>query len=317
MSNNVFSVISVYNDENVLQTWLEEGLKRQSFNNFERIFIDNTNSKYSSAAEALNDGGSQATGEYLIFVHQDVRLLSDDFLKNLLEYLEALPKIGIGGVAGMVANEENEVMSGRNVVYHGSPPKEYENFTPYELENHDQSELPIKHIFSEYDHPNQTRFWSGGNPINQPVPVQTLDELLLVIPNQIFKEHKFDERICTGWHLYGVEYCLRMKYRHGLDPYVFPLQVWHKSDGSPLNNDYFRTYHKLVKEYDDIGIDSVHMTTGIRPLSVQYSYPRRWKTIRKLLKPIRYTKTGKFLKNFKSVWKEPNLLVDFLKWKIR
>lgn len=44
-----------------------------------------------------------------------------------------------------------------------------------------------------------------GADIDEPIPVQTLDELLLIIPRRVFEGHKFDESTCDGWHLYGVE----------------------------------------------------------------------------------------------------------------
>ena len=71
-----------------------------------------------------------------------------------------------------------------------------------------------------------------GKPLASPVITQTLDELLLIIPRNIFNKVKFDERI-DDWHIYGVDYCLTMK-RRGLKAYVIPAFVWHNSSTSNL-----------------------------------------------------------------------------------
>jgi hypothetical protein len=50
---------------------------------FELITIHNTENRFKSAAAALNWGGNQAAGDYLMFVHQDVDLYSDSWFDDM------------------------------------------------------------------------------------------------------------------------------------------------------------------------------------------------------------------------------------------
>ena len=58
--------------------------------------------------------------------------------------------------------------------------------------------------------------------------VQTMDELLLIIPRKVFATLKFDEKTFDGWHLYGADYCLAAA-RQGLKAYVIPAFAYHRS----------------------------------------------------------------------------------------
>ena len=64
-------IVCVYNKELIFKENLLKGLENQSAK-FERIKVDNTNNAFKSAAEALNYGGRQASGKYIMFVHQDI-----------------------------------------------------------------------------------------------------------------------------------------------------------------------------------------------------------------------------------------------------
>lgn len=68
------------------------------------------------------------------------------------------------------------------------------------------------------------RFW--GSPLSEPSVVQTLDEQLIIIPKNVFKNLKFDENF--NFHLYGADYCLSAQ-SLGLKIYVLPLMVEHNS----------------------------------------------------------------------------------------
>ncbi|GAB2596915.1 glycosyltransferase [Microlunatus antarcticus] len=49
-----------------------------------------------------------------------------------------------------------------------------------------------------------------GMSAPRPVPVQTLDEVLFMIPRDLVLEHPLTEAPDLAWHAYGVEYSLRM-----------------------------------------------------------------------------------------------------------
>ena len=221
----MISVICVYNDKKILEDWLLLTLRRQNIE-YEEILIDNTQNTFTSAAEALNYGGEMARGDFLMFVHQDVRLETNDWLENAEAWLKKIEHFGVAGVAGKAVEGRNQRQRGRNIIQHGDPP--------------------------------EVSRWS--NPISRPAEVQTVDELLFIVPRSIIDYHKFDETTCDGWHLYAVDFCLTVQ-RAGLKCYVLPLSVWHRSRGNVgtpvqavLNfgifpNEYYKTLKKVLTKY--------------------------------------------------------------------
>jgi hypothetical protein len=49
----------------------------------------------------LNYGGSKAKGEYLMFVHQDVKLIGGDWLKRAEKILASVNDLAVAEVAGV------------------------------------------------------------------------------------------------------------------------------------------------------------------------------------------------------------------------
>ena len=166
----MISVVCVYNNKKILDNFLIKSLKKQSVNH-ELILIDNRKNKFKSAAEALNYGGNQAKGNYIMFVHQDVDLSSKVWLEKAGKCLNSIPDLGIAGVAGKI-NKGNVLTK----ISHGITPKS-----------------------------------AGNHQIYQPIKVQTLDECLIIIPKSVFDRLKFDDKTCNDWHLYAADYCLSIR----------------------------------------------------------------------------------------------------------
>ena len=95
----MISIVCIYNNRDLLESYLLKSLNEQSAK-YELILIDNTNGKFKSASEALNYGGQKATGQYLMFAHQDFSLDSDLWLEDTEKILKNLRNIGVVGVAG-------------------------------------------------------------------------------------------------------------------------------------------------------------------------------------------------------------------------
>lgn len=205
----MISIICVYNNEKVLDECLKDSLKLQKDVLYETVFIDSRKKKFSSAAAALNYGGNQAKGDYLFFLHQDI-VLSHDTLHKIYGYCKDTD-FGIMGVAGV--KENNGGVTDYSKIVHGMDKK-------LAATNHDFEKL---------------------------LEVDTLDECMLIIPKKIFNTHKFAEYYDT-WHLYGAEYCLKMK-RLKQKIYVAPVCLWHKSNGVSLNLNYFDAIRALAKIY--------------------------------------------------------------------
>ncbi len=152
--NFMISIICVYNDKEVLENYLLKSLTTQSVE-YEVILIDNIDGKFKSAPEALNYGGDKANGDHLMFVHQDVELISNKWLEDNEKVIKRLDNCGIAGVAGI---SENEFRLKTNI-------------------KHSTAHIP------------------AGDEINIPTEVQTLDECLIIIPKAVFNEFKFDEKL--------------------------------------------------------------------------------------------------------------------------
>ncbi|ADP77868.1 glycosyl transferase family 2 [Methanothermus fervidus DSM 2088] len=225
----MISVICVYNNEKILNDYLLRSLEKQV--DHERILVDNRFNKFKSAAEALNYAGKKAKGDYLLFCHQDVELLTKDWLKKAEEILEDLDNLGVAGVAGVTKEGVK-----KNVIIHEFPPKRW------------------------------------GTPINKPVEVETVDECLFIVPREVFKKYKFDEKTCQGWHLYCVDYCLDLKKR-GFKIYTLPLKIYHLSKHSEEMNalktilnlgyhpsDYYEELKKILEKHKDL--KEIHTTCG-------------------------------------------------------
>jgi SAM-dependent methyltransferase len=163
----MISIVVVYNDERVFKEVLLAGLKRQNAG-YELIALPNTDGRFKSAAEALNFGGSGATGKYIMFVHQDVELGCDSWLEKVEDALDSTPDVGVAGAAGV--REKN---------------------------GHAQLRGYIR---------DSGGVW--GAPIDKLEEVDTLDECLLIIPKAVFKKLSFDEKTFDDWHCYGIDYCL-------------------------------------------------------------------------------------------------------------
>ena len=226
-----FSVICVYNDKKTLEHYLLKNLRSQTVD-YELILLDNTDGRYKSAAEALNYGGKKAKGKYLIFVHQDVDLCSGTWLERAQKILDSLPNLGIAGVAGTDERDSDAIT--KTIIKHGDPPR-----------------------------------LAGRERIQKPEKVWTVDECLIIIPKSMFNILQFDENVCDDWHLYAADYCLSVR-KLGLDVYVIPMFVYHKSTGSNkgylqtiltlghLPESYYRTLEKLLKKHKDYERIYVH-----------------------------------------------------------
>jgi len=207
----MISVVCAYESTQILNGWLLKSLKAQTAGH-EIITVDTAAHGFKSAAQALNFGGNQAKGKYIMFVHQDVDLVSASWLVDAEALLDTVPNLGIAGVVGSVEEGCSVSERMRNVIAHG-------------------------------DYMEQI-----GNVINSPEPVQTLDELLLIIPREVFQRYPFDEDTCSDWHLYGTDYCLNML-TIGKGVYVIPLYVNHKSKGASTNKLLFIFNFGLKREY--------------------------------------------------------------------
>lgn len=244
----MFSIICVYNDKEILNNYLLKSLKNQTVE-FELILLDNRKHKFSSAARALNHGAKQAHNKYLLFIHQDVEITSDDWLIKIEVLLDSMPNIGIAGVAGKRQARKGVITN----IEHGSPPARLSN-----------------------------RYCDGINE------VQTVDECLFVIPKERFELLSFDEQVCDDWHLYAVDYCLSAQ-KKGWRVCVIPMHVYHRSPGYSMSESYYKGIEKLAgkhrSSYRTIATTNGDWNTTV-PIVLQRT--RLWRVLINLFNIVTY-----------------------------
>ncbi|OED30848.1 glycosyltransferase [Methanosphaera sp. WGK6] len=166
----MMSIICVYNNIEILENYLLKSLKKQK-GDYELILVDNRKNKFSNAASALNYGASKSKGEYLVFTHQDINFINENWIIDTCHKIKQLDNIGIIGVAGKTTDSlvRSNIKQGLSPV----------DVSPYKL---DKTEL-----------------------------ASTLDECLFIIPREIFNKYLLDEKQCPDWHLYCVDYVYNIR----------------------------------------------------------------------------------------------------------
>ena len=109
-------------------------------------------------------------------------------------------------------------------------------------------------LFSGYE---KKPWW--GKQVSEILPVQVLDEMLLIVPRQVFENIKFDETTCDHWDLYGVDYSLTA-YSAGLQTCILPYPIVHLS-ASRMTEFYYRTVIKLLKKHKNKEV--INTTCGL------------------------------------------------------
>lgn len=203
------SIITIVNKEKIFNQF-KESLNSQKGVSFELIKVNNDRKQYSSARRAYNKAAMRATGDFLIFLHPDIRFLDEMALHDILEKVKKLKNLGVAGVAG----------------------------TPERLKN--GYFILITNIKQGLDAHH------SGESIVNPVKVQTVDECFFVINRKYFNRNQFSD--IEGWHLYAVEQCLKALI-DGRNNYVVPARLWHVSDGVSEDVSYVKIGNEIVRRY--------------------------------------------------------------------
>lgn len=157
-----------------------------------------------SLARAYNEGARLATGELLVFVHDDVFFATPDWGQRLIAKFREQPDLGLLGVAGSAYFD----------IRHPYWVAAREPFIQGRLIHH--FDTPRLSRYSELDHDE---------------PVVTLDGLLMVTTPAVAAQYPFDESTFDGFHFYDLDFSLRVSESHRV--MVTPdLLVKHLSGGS-------------------------------------------------------------------------------------
>lgn len=204
----MLSLVCAYNNEDKLKSELLSSLKFQKNVKYELILVNTVKENIKSASEALNRGGKQAKGEYIVFLHQDIIFEDDNTLHEIEEYCNSY-QFGIAGVAGV------------NIINKSKDFKVYTNIV------HGLKKRP-----------------AGMRLDDAVMDAKSLDECLLVIPRKIFEKYQF-RYIGNTWHLYGTDYAIQMQ-EINEKVVIFPIELGHSSPGDSLSADYYDAVIKLA-----------------------------------------------------------------------
>lgn len=134
-----------------------------------------------SLCEGYNRGTRQATGEILVFSHDDIEILTPDFAAKLLTHLAKFELIGIAGTTRLTG-----------------PSWTYAGWT----HTHGQIGYPM----ATPGHINVCA-WQMREAVT--ANAEALDGVLLAARREVVERVGFDERTFDGWHLYDIDFTYR------------------------------------------------------------------------------------------------------------
>lgn len=202
------SVICVFNNQEQLEEQLKASLEFQRAN-YELIAIDNRENKFKSAAGALNYGSEKASGEILIYSHQDIYLKRPDEIERFAAAIEKCP---LGTIVGAQGVREPKKLYYTNLTW---------------------GKALDKRIVEDYK--------------EDLYAVSCVDEGFFGMKRETWNLLRFNEDLCDNWHLYSVEMCLHTR-KLGNKVYVFPTQMHHFSRGV-ISLGYMNNLKKLCEVY--------------------------------------------------------------------
>ena len=218
-------LISIFNNQEILEAGLLSS-HPEFLKNCDIVLIDNTCNKFISFSQAISQVlSSLPLDEIIIIAHQDVIFYKQDTHLKIEEGINEFIKDSyyLGGFAGVGSFSRIAEESGVNPIICGGKQVNY-------------------------------------RLIDIPVPVDTIDECVIVTTRRTIQEFNLfdDERF--RWHLYAVDACMKLKII-GYQPYVFPILINHLSLGK-LDDEFFDLSKYLLNKYKvkDIYTTNLHIT---------------------------------------------------------
>jgi len=187
----------------------------------EYIAIDNRANRFGLGA-AYNEGVRRATGDILIFMHDDVFFAEGDWGEKLVAKF-VNPTTGLIGVAGtsyLFADNPGWVAAGRPYI-HGQVIHELRGGAQYDLT-----------VFS----------WEKKDE-----EVVAVDGLFFAIRHSLFDHISFDEVVFDAFHFYDIDICMQVRH-HARCFVTHDILVKHTSGGS--FNDVWKKYAvRFIQKY--------------------------------------------------------------------
>lgn len=203
------SLICVYNQKDILEKCLLKGLKIQTIKP-ELILLDNTNNDYTSAVEALQLGAKKASGDYLIFIHQDVEFLVPTIVEEIISFFEQ----GYNFLGSSGVKKYNPIM--------------------------------VSNVFTKTYDPKYPAN-SLTKRFTSPIQVETVDECLFGMNRETYNTVGLNLQLCDNWHMYAVEACYHAKALN-IKVFAVPLRIFHQSGGT-ISLSFIDSLRRVCKYY--------------------------------------------------------------------
>ena len=170
-----------------------------------------------SISSGYNEGMKKARGKYKVYLHQDVYIINQNFIKDIIEIFEN-NNIGIIGCAGSKDIPDNLVWWESKSLFG----------KVYEIRN---SNMKLLYF---------------NNPTNKYEEVSLLDGFILITQYDIpWREDIFD-----GWHFYDISQSLEFKKQNKKVVVAYQQIPWCIHDCGIVSMDNYYIYRdKLVNEY--------------------------------------------------------------------
>lgn len=215
MDNNTISFIYCVNNDMLYQNSIDfiSQLNIPIGYNIEVIPIKGAQ----SISSGYNEGMKKARGKYKVYLHQDVYIINQNFIKDIIEIFEN-NNIGIIGCAGAKDIPDNLVWWESKSLFG----------KVYEIRN---SNMKLLYF---------------NNPTNKYEEVSLLDGFILITQYDIpWREDIFD-----GWHFYDISQSLELKKKNKKVVVAYQQIPWCIHDCGIVSMDNYYIYRdKLVNEY--------------------------------------------------------------------
>lgn len=131
-----------------------------------------------SLCEGYNRGIARASGDLLVFSHDDIEIVTPDFAARLLGHLTRHDLVGVAGTTRLI---------GGSWAYAGWP------------HLHGQ-------VGSRISNPGSLMVTVYGPQSSAAVEVQAIDGVFLAVRREVLERIDFDEQTFDGWHLYDLDF---------------------------------------------------------------------------------------------------------------
>lgn len=185
---------------------ISKNIKETIGNSSFEILIHNNKDANWGLSKVYNHYANNAKGDILCFIHEDIKILTNNWGKIIEEFYQAHPKAGVVGFAG-------STMKTKTISGWVSEP----DFVRENLIQHLHNGRIVKYKI---------------NPKNEDFTAALiLDGLALFVTKQVWLNNPFDEILFTGFHFYDLDFSLQIAQTH--NNYVCnSINLEHFSEGN-------------------------------------------------------------------------------------